>query len=398
MRPIAPAVFALILILPWLPGCESSPDPERSPIASWDTGPAPDLFSAERAWHDLERLVAIGPRVSGTAGASRAREYLSSELEKIGAEVREIETLRQIEGIEDVTLRHVSAVLPGASPRILMLVAPYDSSRFGSFEFVGANDGASGAALLLELARVLSTRSLPYTTQLLFLDGEGRADGDSEGPAAERWHGSQSVAEQMSEAGELGRIRLLVAFHQVCDADLRIARDLFSHRMHREEFFKAARRVGRPEFFPIDQGFESLEASHRAFRERGVRGAVGLSDTRYGGDAVPGAYSESVEDTLEHCSPASLESVGVIALAALDTIGRRLAKIDRFIRAPLAEVESVFEAPEAEPVPDESDEPAELDEHDEPAEPADPAETVESVETPAGNDPIVSSESPTPEE
>jgi hypothetical protein len=334
----------------------------------------------------MQALVAFGPRVSGTAGAALARGYLSSELEKIGAEVREIETLRRIEGLEDLTLQHVSAVLPGASPRILMLVAPYDSSRFGSFEFVGANDRASGAALLLELARVLSTRSLPYTTQLLFLDGEGRADGDSEGPAAKRWHGSTGVAEQMHEAGELERIRVLVAFHQVCDADLRIARDLFSHRMHREEFFKAARRVGRLEFFPTDKGFESLEASHRAFRERGVRGAVAIADTRYGGDAVPGAFSESAEDTLEHCSPESLESVGVVALEALDTIGRRLAKIDRFIRAPLAEVEPALAQPEAEPLRDESADPAGL------------AETVESMETPAGNDPIVPSESPTPEE
>jgi hypothetical protein len=240
----------------------------------------------------------------------------------------------------EATLRHLSVTLPGASPDRFLLMAPYDSSRFASFEFVGANDGASSAALLLELARVLKARSLPYTTQLVFLDGEGRADGDGEGPTRERWYGSAGLAERMREAGELEGIRLLVAFHQVCDADLHIARDLSSHRVHREEFFKAARRLGRPGPFPTDRGFETVDASDDAFRERGVRAVVALSDTHYGGDAAPGAFAESADDTVERCAPESLEAVGVVTLEALATIGRRLAKIDRFTRSPLAEAEA----------------------------------------------------------
>jgi hypothetical protein len=344
----------------WLAGCGTSQAPatraEILPEEGIPEEPAPpplDLFSAQRAWADLEALTR-GPRVSGSEGAARAREHLRAELSLLGLEVAEIETIRQIEGLPEVTLRHVATRLPGTSPRVFLLVAPYDSSRFSEFEFIGANDGASGAAVLLELTRVLSTRSLPYTVEVLFLDGEGRAGGDADGPAASRWHGSTGVAEQKREAGDLEHIRVLIAFHQVCDADLHIARDLSSHRMHREEFFKAARRIGRPGAFPTDLGFESPTASHTAFRERGVRAAVVLTDTRYGGTAVPGAYAESAEDTIEHCSPDSLETVGVVTLEALDTIGRRLAKIDQFTSSPLsAPLSEEFEVESAgvEPIP-----------------------------------------------
>ena len=342
--------------------CESSPEPAAAPAPVEEPAVAPppplDVFSAERVWGDLEALVGIGPRVSGSEGSTQARSYLTGELVALGLQVDEVETTRSIEGLPDETLRHLRASLPGASPRRLVLAAPYDSSHFADFTFVGANDGASGAALLLELARVLSTRSLPYTTDLLFFDGEGRAPvAEGTEGVGERWHGSRGVAAAMRASGELDQVRLLVAFHQVCDADLAIARDLASHRMHREEFFKAARRLSRAPAFPRGDGFESPEASHHAFRDQGLRSVVAITDTRFGGLEVPGVYAETAEDTLAHCAQESLEAVGVVSLEALETIGQRLAKIDRFTHAPLAEAaRDDLEAADREPAA--SDEPA----------------------------------------
>jgi hypothetical protein len=360
VRAPLPVLARLVVLLAGsvgLGGCGTAQAPTSGEAVSEPPSPPPadpTRFSAERAFADLRALAEIGPRVSGTDGAEQARVYLRSQLVAGGLEVVEIETLRRIEGVAETTLRHLSVTLPGASPDRFLLVAPYDTSRFSSFAFAGANDGASGAALLLELARVLKARPLAYTTQLVFLDGEGRPDGEGEGPAHSRWHGSAGLAERMREGAELEDIRLLVAFHQVGDADLHVARDLSSHRVHREEFFKAARRIGRPAPFPTDRGFETVDASHAAFRERGVREVVAISDTRYGGDAVPGALSETADDTAERCAPESLEAVGVVTLEALDAIGRRLAKIDRFTRSPLAEAEAAAERPaaaEAEPAP-----------------------------------------------
>lgn len=323
--------LGLVLLVGWIGGCESSPAPTPSASAPAAAPEAPppslDRFSAQRAWSDLEALEALGPRWAGSEAADRARTYLSNELGKVGLPSETIQTPLEA---GDAGLRHLVATLPGASPDLVVLVAPFDSGRYADVSFVGTNDGASGAALLLELGRVLTTRALPYTVRLVFLEGEGATlDGA-------RYAGSAGYAAHLEAAGELEPVRLLVAFNQVCDADLQIARDLQSHRMHREAFFRAARRLGFAAAFPHDLGFESVESSHSAFAARGMRPVVALVDTRFGGTEVPGFYAGTEDDTKLHCAPESLETVGVVALEGLTTIGRRLAKIDRFTQAPLA--------------------------------------------------------------
>ena len=102
---------------------------------------------------------------------------------------------------------------------------------------------------------------------------------------------------------------------------------------------RAAGRLGYTDAFPLDQPFESLLASHVAFRERGVRPVLAIEDTAFGGEDPPGIYADTEDDDLAHCAPESLGIVGAVSLAALETIGDRLAKIDRFARSPLTEVE-----------------------------------------------------------
>ncbi len=134
----------------------------------------------------------------------------------------------------------------------------------------------------------------------------------------------------------------------MCDADLRVARDLLSHRIYREEFWRAAARLGHSDAFPPGASFESPVASHRVLAAVGLRRVVALVDTSFGGDEPPGLYAGTEDDDLEHCSADSLEAVGKVALEALDKISQRLAKIDRFAESPLEGTsELTFELPEA---------------------------------------------------
>ena len=103
---------------------------------------------------------------------------------------------------------------------------------------------------------------------------------------------------------------------------------------------------GRVDVFSPEQGFETVDASHRAFADRGVRPVVAIVDTAFGGDEPPGFYANTEEDSIAHCAPESLEVVGTVTLHALETIGRRLAKIDRFSESPLVELESSPESEE----------------------------------------------------
>ncbi len=308
----------------------------RVPAGARSRSPSAADFSAERAWGHLEALTKLGPRVAGTDGAEAARQYIRAQLEELGLEVKENAYEVKI-GNADEPLRlvHLTAIVPGESPDVFLLAAPYDTQHFDSFRFVGANEGGSGPALLLELARVLSTRGLPYTVWLTFLDGEAEFD-DGSGGVAELV-GSYAFALELSALGVLPRIRLAVVLNQVADADLVIARDLYSYTRYRETFWSVAEDLGRAEAFPPNADFETPNAAHRSLREQGLRRVVAIVDTRYGGDEVPGVYWRTEDDDLDHCSAESLETVGLVTLETLDVLSQQLSTIDRFARSPLAE-------------------------------------------------------------
>jgi hypothetical protein len=311
-------------------GCQSAP---ANPSDSLP--PSAADFSGDAAFEHLRSLSALGPRVAGTPGAEQARAYLRGELEKIGLGVEE----RRVQGPPGPDglpqeLVNLVAVIPGASEQLFVLTAPYDTRGFDSFPFVGANDGASAPALLLELARVIQARPLAYTTWIAFLDREAPPAGDPDPAANPVLGGSTVLAEELVVKGDRASVRLVVSFQQVGDADLRIARDLRSHRLFREEFWMAAARLGHSDVFRSDDRFESPLGSHLPFIMMGFRGAVLITDPSYGGDEPPGIYANSEDDTEARCSPQSLATVGAVTLEALDRIGERLAKIDRYAKKP----------------------------------------------------------------
>ncbi len=159
------SLFVLIGVV-WL-ACQSDLAPGPPLLEAPGDGRV-DAFSADRAWKHLEALAAIGPRASGTEGAAKARVYIRDELTSLGLEVVSRSTTVSFDSGDapDFELVNLEATIPGDSPDLIVLAAPYDSAYHESFEYLGVNDGASGAALLLELARVLDANPLPYTVRL----------------------------------------------------------------------------------------------------------------------------------------------------------------------------------------------------------------------------------------
>jgi Zn-dependent M28 family amino/carboxypeptidase len=344
--PLAVALAALALLLGEACGTPAVPaaPPEAGPVL-------PEALAPGSAWSHLEALAAIGPRATGSAGAERARSYIAGQLASLGIRVEDdlplpaaaasgapasqpgdagAEGQPQPAGAGPEP-RNVVGVVPGASEDLILLVAPYDAAPSDVPGSIGANDGASGAAVLLALAGVLERAPLPYTTWLLFLDGEAPG---ADGAGALR--GSRAAARRLALSGQAPRVRLLVALNRVCDRDLRVARDLLSNRAYREEFWRAAQRLGYRELFEQDR-FEQPPASHWPFLEVGVR-SVALVDSSFAAEPPGGptaqAPAAAEADDLAHCSPQSLASVSAVTLDALEAITRRLAKIDRFSAAP----------------------------------------------------------------
>src|SRR5262245_58375099 len=315
--------ISLLVLAAVAAGCRNAPPPPMPPVPSAATD-----FSGDAAYAYLQALAAIGPRASGTPGNAQARAYIRKELENLGLEVTERRYFGPPgpDGVQQEAFNLV-ATIPGASPQLFVLTAGYDTRPFDSFRFVGANDGASAPAVLLELARVITARPLPYTTTVAFLDREMPRAGDPTGPP--QLIGSSLLASELTAEGRGANVRLVVSFLDVGDSELRIARDLRSHRLFREEFWLAAARLGRTEAFRPGDRFESPVGNQTAFLDAGLRGVILITDSSYGGDDPPGAYANSEDDTPERCSPQSLATVGMVTLEALDQIGQRLAKIDR---------------------------------------------------------------------
>src|SRR5688500_1976931 len=127
-------------------------------------------FDGAAALRHVERLVAIGPRAAGSTGGERARAYIVAELKRAGVETRVL-------GFDADTphgklrMANVIAVLPGRRADVILIGGHYDTKVFRDFRFVGANDGGSRTALLLELARVLAEGGAAFTEWPVFLEG-----------------------------------------------------------------------------------------------------------------------------------------------------------------------------------------------------------------------------------
>jgi len=324
-----------LLLLALFAGCGWNPlAPDPIPVARLAAEPAPgaapsavaEPFSVERAWAHLVALSDLGPRPAGSEANREALEYIRARLEEFGLELIDIEYTEEPaeeDGEPVVRMSHVSAHIPGESPDSIMLLAHYDTFDRSP----GANQGASGPAVLLELARQLAERPLPYTVEVVFLDGDmGYFE---ERPAVPLSEGGQFMARYLAEAGTLDVVRLAVVFGQVGDADLTIARDLHSQRIHREVFFDVAEALGLGPSFPRGRGYVESPGSHRALRDAGMPRVVLIHDPWYGGDEMPGEYYGGAHDVRDHCAPQSLHTVGVVTLASLRKIAAQLDKIDR---------------------------------------------------------------------
>ena len=138
-------------------------------------------FNGVRAFQDLERQVAFGPRIPGSAGHAQQLEWLETQLRAL-ADTVFLDPFEHVTGEgHELTLTNVIARFGPADGSRLLLLTHWDtrpkadqSSEAADRELpvIGANDGASGTAILLELARMFNEQPPPGGVELLFSDGE----------------------------------------------------------------------------------------------------------------------------------------------------------------------------------------------------------------------------------
>ncbi len=250
-------------------------------------------FDGQRAYADVQTQVSFGPRVPGTEGHAKIQEWMRDELVKAGwqVEVQESEALGH-------PIQNIVAKRSDESPQIIF-GAHYDSRMFADSDadaanhsqpVPGANDGASGVAVLLELARSLPEESAPIW--LVFFDAED--NGNIEG-----WDwilGSREFVNNNSL-----QPRAVVIVDMIGDADLNIYKERNSNPELMDEIWNTAKSLGYEGKF-IPEFKHSMLDDHTPFLEAGLP-AIDIIDFDY-------PYWHTIQDTADKVSAESLEIVG----------------------------------------------------------------------------------------
>ena len=278
--------------------------------------PPPREFDGTRALQYAATQVAFGPRVPGTEGHRREAAWLDSLLrERADTLIVQRWTHLTATGDSLPLTNFIARFRPAATERVLFLAhwdtRPYSdgpNSKDRSVPVPGANDGASGVAVLLGVADALKLRPPAIGVDLLFVDGEDYGDFGKE-PAdvliGSRYYGTHQVPG--------AKPSYAVLFDMVGDRELRIAPEGNSVIAAPEimtMIWDAARLVGHQAVFVEGQG-TPLTDDHVELQKAGIR-AVDVVDFDY-------PYWHTKDDTMDKISARSLGIVGDVAMALIRT-------------------------------------------------------------------------------
>ncbi len=276
-KPILTTLLLLVAtVLAFLPGCRATGTP---------------AFDGQRAYAHVKGQCDLGPRPAGSAGARATARYISDELQRLGWRPS-----YQDFTYRGVALQNVTARRGEAGPAIL-IGAHYDTRPKADRDPLhpndpvpGASDGASGVAVLLELARVLGTPR--QTVILAFFDAEDQGDLGGWDWAV----GANYMAANLQEP-----VAKMVLVDMVGDADQQLYWEVNSDSVLRKQLWDIAASLGYGKEF-IPQQKHNLIDDHVPFLRRGIP-AVDIIDFDY-------PYWHTTQDTPDKVSPQSLERVG----------------------------------------------------------------------------------------
>lgn len=270
-------------------------------------------FSADSAMQYLRRQVEFGPRVPGSAAHRAAADWLASELRRHGAEVLEQSaSLRAFDGTTLPCRNIFGSFNPEAGDRLLLL-AHYDTRPWADQDpdpanhnkpLDGANDGASGVAVLLESARAISASNPGTGIDILFVDAEDYGtDGDESSWAM----GTRYFAENPIKPGYTPSRAVLL--DMVGGKGAVFPAEYFSRQAAPsldDAFRAAARQAGYGEQFPNAMG-TAVTDDHVELIKVGIP-AIDIIDYRQGAGFCPTWHT--MADNLDNIDPGTLKAVG----------------------------------------------------------------------------------------
>ena len=282
-----------------------------------DNAPPP-TFDADRAMRYASDIVKFGPRPLASANHKKVEDYISSRLK--GDQVADDSFIAET-NLGKFPVHNIVAKYPGNKDGIILIASHYDTNYpLRNTSYVGANDGASSSALLLEIADQLRGKQREgYSVWLIWDDAEEAMKPDTEVDfMSDSLYGITHLAEKWEADGTLKKVKAFLLADMIGDADLNIDREGNSTPWLQNVVYEAATRLGyQSHFFARTL---PMEDDHLPFVKRGVP-CIDLIDFNYGYNNV---FWHSPQDTMDKLSPQSLKIVGQTMLESI----RILDKMD----------------------------------------------------------------------
>jgi Zn-dependent M28 family amino/carboxypeptidase len=290
MKKLSVLLIPLLLAICGLSSCQAQ---TQTPAMSQE-------FDAQRAYQDVANQMQFGPRVPSSPAHQAAVGYIHDELQKAGWQVEIQKSTVEGHPVENILAKRSDTNSP------IILGAHYDSRMLADQDpnpalriqpVPGADDGASGVAVLLEIARVLPSDE--KGVWLVFFDSEDQGEIDG-------WDwllGSTAFADSLKVTP-----KAVVVIDMIGDADLNIYREISSTKALTDQIWQTAADLGYAGQF-IDQEKYSMLDDQTSFLNKGLP-AVDIIDFDY-------PYWHTTSDTLDKISADSLEIVGKTLLAWL---------------------------------------------------------------------------------
>jgi glutaminyl-peptide cyclotransferase len=253
--------------------------------------PLPD-FSGRRAYQHVLNQVALGPRYPGSPGHQAVQRYIEWTLGETGWRV---ERHQHSDNVVNLVGKRRETEGP-----VVLLGTHYDTRLYADADpahpgqpVPGGNDGASGVAVLLELARVLAGEEIPNEIWLAFFDVE-----DQGGLGGHRWAEGATLEADLLEGCD---VALVIVVDMVGDADQQIFMEKRSHQDATRRLWDIAGELGYGEWFVPEMKYRVLD-DHLPFARRSIPSVL-VIDMDY-------AHHHTTADTADKVSPLSLERVG----------------------------------------------------------------------------------------
>jgi hypothetical protein len=280
---------------------------EAVPVELWKE------FDGHRAYAEVERQVAFGPRPSGSQALSKARAHLTSTLQSHGWQVQpQVFAAQTPHGAIEMTnlvARFGSTASASTSAQRAVIGSHYDTKSFSTISFVGANDGASSAGALLELSRVLALDpGLAAQIELVFFDGEEALQQFTE---TDGLYGSRHYATQLRDSGRAAQFQFAVVWDMIGDKNLTVTLPLDSPKDLTQRLLASAEAMqSRGHFRIFDR---PMLDDHVPLGLIAHIPAIDIIDFEY--DAW-----HTADDTLAQISPQSLQTIGSVTLHFLKNL------------------------------------------------------------------------------